>query len=200
MYCVSYSIRISDHFQWLHHGTLLFSINLVIVIFLTVKMYHWSSIIVGIHFSEAFIFPQLIEAEWRKHASVIKAIIDSANGFHLISTRPLSEPMLAYDKLDHWEQMSVKFGMNTTISIKENANKNVVCNSGIHIDRPRCVNWCFRWQSTWAAGNCDDLHAVILSHLNFPYNIHKKCKQYWVIINWILGIIFSEKIFKIRWI
>ena len=182
MYCVSYSIRISDH---------------------TVKMYHWSSIIVGIHFSEAFIFPQLIEAEWRKHASVIKAIVDSANGFHLISTRPLSEPMLAYNKLDHWEQMSVKFGMNTTISIKENANKNVVCNSGIYIDRPRCVNGYFPWQKTGAAGNCysyHDLHAITLSHLNFPYNIHMKCKQCWVIINWILGIIFSEKIFKIRWL
>ena len=37
---------------------------------------------------------------------------------HLFGAKPLSEPMLAYCYLDHWEQISMKFNPNKTIFVK----------------------------------------------------------------------------------
>ena len=51
---------------------------------------------------------QLIEAEWRIYASVIKPSLVQIMACRLVGAKPLSEPMLEYSKLDP-KEISVKF-------------------------------------------------------------------------------------------
>ena len=48
-------------------------------------------------------------AEWHIYVSATYATIGSGNGLSPVSAKPLSKPMLAYYKLDPWEQTSEKF-------------------------------------------------------------------------------------------
>ena len=51
----------------------------------------------------------LIYAKWCIYASVNRAIIGQIMACYQLSTKPLSEPMQAYCRLDLWKQFSVKF-------------------------------------------------------------------------------------------
>ena len=58
----------------------------------------------------------------------------------LAGTKPLSEPMLEYCQLDHWEQTSVKFKSQFNQFVGEIAFENVVCEVAAILSRPQCVN------------------------------------------------------------
>ena len=60
---------------------------------------------------------------------------------HLFSTKPLSDPILAYYQLDHWEQISVNhLNQNTMIFVQENDFIKS------HQHRPHCLHVIFRCQ------------------------------------------------------
>ena len=56
---------------------------------------------------------------------------------HLVSTKPLSRPMLEFCAFNHWEQTTAK---NAYILIQENAFENVVCKTAAILSWPVCVN------------------------------------------------------------
>ena len=58
---------------------------------------------------------------------------------HLLGAKPLSKPMLVYGKLQHYEQISVKFQSKFKHFFEENAFENVVCQSGDQLSRSQCV-------------------------------------------------------------
>ena len=47
--------------------------------------------------------------------------------WRLLGAKPLSEPMLTYDRLDVWEKSPGNINRNSNIFIQDNAIKNVVC-------------------------------------------------------------------------
>ena len=57
----------------------------------------------------------------------------------LFGANPLSEPMLAFHQLDHWEQISFNLNQNATVFIPENQLETVVYESQ-PLSRPQCVN------------------------------------------------------------
>ena len=58
----------------------------------------------------------------------------------LVGAKPLSEPMLEFCHLDHWEPTSVYFDLNSNIFIHENGFESVVCEMGAMLSRPQCLN------------------------------------------------------------
>ena len=54
--------------------------------------------------------------------------------------KPLSDTLLAYSKLDPWEQSSVKFKSRHTLFVQENQLENVVHEMAAILCRPHCAN------------------------------------------------------------
>ena len=63
----------------------------------------------------------------------------------LLDTRPLSEPMLEYCKLDHRTKCSENSNQNITIFTQENGFENIVCKTAVISSRHQCVNDRKKW-------------------------------------------------------
>ena len=82
----------------------------------------------------------------------------------LVGAKPLSEPLLEYCELDHWEQKSVKWTIgnknqwnlnrNSNIFIQENAFENIVWKMTAILSRPKCVKKIFvKWWAQWLSAS-----------------------------------------------
>ena len=67
--------------------------------------------------------------------------LDQLIACRLFGGKPLSEPVMIYWPLDHWELTSMKFGSKYKRNlIKENVFGNVVCKMAAILSQPLCVD------------------------------------------------------------
>ena len=95
---------------------------------------------------QLWLVPELIEAKWRRYASVNKPSLVQIMAFHLVVARPFSESLLS---IISWNEPKWwNLNQNTNIFIQVNEIGNVVCKIAAILPRHQCVeaNPLHSWQ------------------------------------------------------
>ena len=122
----------------------------------------------------------LIEAEWRIYASVNYPSLVHIMACHLVSTKPLSDPMLEYYYQILRNKIQWNFYQNSYIFIQENPFQNVVWKMVAFLSQPQCVKFVV---CHWPL-----VHYLVLFDILIE---HHASKDIFVTIGSILGLSYN---------